>query len=95
MIDLSDRNNLGGGVAVGPPPQMGFIGYPSLPPLPDPPAAKPFNYPPPYGQGSEGGVSGISTNGVHPQHPFSYNIPPTQSGYEQKDLNTSFINVSI
>ncbi|XP_014087691.1 IST1 homolog isoform X3 [Bactrocera oleae] len=92
LIDLSDRNNLGGGVAVGPPPQMGFIGYPSLPPLPDPPAAKPFNYPPPYGQGSEGGVSGISTNGVHPQHPFSYNIPPTQSGYEQKDLNTSFIN---
>ncbi|XP_039965194.1 IST1 homolog isoform X3 [Bactrocera neohumeralis] len=88
LIDLSDRNNLGGGGAVGPPPQMGFIGYPSLPPLPDPPAAKPFNYPPPYGQGSEAG----GANGGHPQHPFSYNIPPTQSSYEQKDLNTSFIN---
>ncbi|XP_011189444.2 IST1 homolog isoform X1 [Zeugodacus cucurbitae] len=93
LIDLSDRNNLGGGGAVGPPPQMGFIGYPSLPPLPDPPAAKPFNYPPPYGQGSQtGGVSGVSTNGPYQQQPFSYNIPPTQSGYEQKDLNTSFIN---
>ncbi|XP_018785855.1 PREDICTED: IST1 homolog isoform X8 [Bactrocera latifrons] len=88
LIDLSDRNNLGGGGAVGPPPQMGFIGYPSLPPLPDPPVAKPFNYPPPYGQGSEAGGAG----GGHPQHPFSYNIPPTQSSYEQKDLNTSFIN---
>uniref|UniRef100_A0A034VGX0 IST1 homolog n=1 Tax=Bactrocera dorsalis TaxID=27457 RepID=A0A034VGX0_BACDO len=88
LIDLSDRNNLGGGGAVGPPPQMGFIGYPSLPPLPDPPVAKPFNYPPPYGQGSEAG----GASGGHPQHPFSYNIPPTQSSYEQKDLNTSFIN---
>ncbi|XP_004526177.1 IST1 homolog isoform X3 [Ceratitis capitata] len=89
LIDLSDRNNLGGGGAMGPPPQMGFIGYPSLPPLPDPPASKPFNYPPPYGQGPGSGNGGYSAS---PQQPFSYNIPPSQPNYEQKDLNTSFIN---
>ncbi|XP_054733410.1 IST1 homolog isoform X3 [Anastrepha obliqua] len=91
LIDLSDRNNLGGDGAVGPPPQMGFIGYPALPPLPDPPAAKPFNYPPPYGPGPGSG-GGSATYGAPPPQPFAYNIPPTQPPYETKDLNTYFIN---
>ncbi|XP_037933598.1 IST1 homolog isoform X2 [Teleopsis dalmanni] len=97
LIDLSDKNNLGG--ASGPPPQMGFIGYPAVPPLPvmpDPPATKPFNYPPPYGGGGGGGAAGfIPTNANTP--PFSYNIPPNvpQSmppTNEKKDLNTNFID---
>ncbi|XP_053952930.1 IST1 homolog isoform X2 [Anastrepha ludens] len=91
LIDLSDRNNLGGDGAVGPPPQMGFIGYPALPPLPDPPAAKPFNYPPPYGP-EPGSGGGSATYGAPPPQPFAYNIPPTQPPYETKDLNTYFIN---
>lgn len=108
LIDLSDRNNLGGS---GEPPQMGFIGYPSLPPLPTVPNNKPFNYPPPYGGGSGGGsaaaplpyagpsaATGGAAAGGPP--PFSYNIPPnvTASGgpnNEVKDLNTEFINVSF
>ncbi|XP_005185637.1 IST1 homolog isoform X3 [Musca domestica] len=105
LIDLSDRNNLGGS---GEPPQMGFIGYPSLPPLPTVPNNKPFNYPPPYGGGGGGGsaaaplpyagpsaATGGAAAGGPP--PFSYNIPPnvTASGgpnNEVKDLNTEFIN---
>ncbi|KAM7358081.1 increased sodium tolerance 1-like protein isoform 2-T2 [Cochliomyia hominivorax] len=95
LIDLADRNNLGGGG--GAPPQMGFIGYPTVPPLPhmpEPPTNKPFNYPPfgggggaaapplPYGGGPGGAV------------PFNYNIPPTSppTNNEHKDLNTQFIN---
>lgn len=92
LIDLSDRNNLGGkGSSV--PPQMGFIGYPTVPPLPQmppPPSNKPFNYPPYAGAKGAGGNSN--------QSPFNYNIPPTTSPTqiidEKKDLNTQFINVS-
>ncbi|XP_067644364.1 IST1 homolog isoform X2 [Eurosta solidaginis] len=93
LIDLSDRNNLGKGS--GGPPHIGFIGYPALPPLPDPPAVKPFNYPPPYnrGPGTGGGGGGTSVACVsQPTIPFAYNIPPTQPSYEEKDLNTPFLN---
>uniref|UniRef100_A0A1B0G3W3 IST1 homolog n=1 Tax=Glossina morsitans morsitans TaxID=37546 RepID=A0A1B0G3W3_GLOMM len=90
LIDLSDRNNLGGkGSSV--PPQMGFIGYPTVPPLPQmppPPSNKPFNYPP------YAGAKGAGENSN--QSPFNYNIPPTTSPTqiinEKKDLNTQFIN---
>lgn len=94
---MGDRNNLGGGGS-GPPPQMGFIGYPTVPPLPhmpEPPTNKPFNYPPPHGGGGGGG------NVVAPPYPyggatpFNYNIPPgAPADNEHKDLNTQFINVS-
>uniref|UniRef100_D3TML3 IST1 homolog n=1 Tax=Glossina morsitans morsitans TaxID=37546 RepID=D3TML3_GLOMM len=92
LIDLSDRNNLGGkGSSV--PPQMGFIGYPTVPPLPQmppPPSNKPFNYPP------YAGAKGAGENSN--QSPFNYNIPPTTSPTqiinEKKDLNTQFINRS-
>ncbi|KAL5291497.1 IST1 family protein [Megaselia abdita] len=88
LIDLSDRNNLGGGGGGGmAPPQMGFIGYPpvpQLPQMPDPPAYKPFNYPPPSGGGGGGGAAEASGNG--PPKPFNYNIPPNVNN-EKKDLN--------
>ncbi|KAL9903459.1 IST1 homolog isoform X3 [Glossina fuscipes] len=90
LIDLSDRNNLGGKGSSAP-PQMGFIGYPTVPPLPQmppPPSNKPFNYPPYDGAKGAGGNSN--------QSPFNYNIPPntspTQIIDEKKDLNTQFIN---
>ncbi|XP_013103601.2 IST1 homolog isoform X2 [Stomoxys calcitrans] len=103
LIDLSDRNNLGGS---GQPPEMGFIGYPSLPPMPAVPNNKPFNYPPPYGGGGGGGggfaaaplpyggVPGPAMGGAAGgPPPFSYNIPPTATpNNEIKDLNTQFIN---
>lgn len=46
LIDLSDRNNLGGGM----PQPPGFLGYPQPPPLPGFPNAPtaPFNYPVSY-----------------------------------------------
>ncbi|XP_073843574.1 increased sodium tolerance 1-like protein isoform X2 [Musca autumnalis] len=105
LIDLSDRNNLGGS---GEPPQMGFIGYPSLPPMPSVPNNKPFNYPPPYGGGGGGGSAaaplpygGPPVAGGGPAAggppPFNYNIPPNVgatggANNEVKDLNTQFIN---
>lgn len=52
LIDLSERNNLGGGggnSGGGGMPQMGFIGYPQPPPLPQMPQVPtntPFGYPP-------------------------------------------------
>ncbi|XP_073843576.1 increased sodium tolerance 1-like protein isoform X4 [Musca autumnalis] len=107
LIDLSDRNNLGGS---GEPPQMGFIGYPSLPPMPSVPNNKPFNYPPPYGGGGGGGSAaaplpygGPPVAGGGPAAggppPFNYNIPPNVgatggANNEVKDLNTQFINNS-
>lgn len=69
---------------------MGFVGYPSVPPLPqmpDPPSYKPFNYPPPSGGGGGGGGAadtGYGSNSA-PQ-PFNYNIPPNVNN-EKKDLN--------
>ncbi|XP_075164175.1 increased sodium tolerance 1-like protein isoform X2 [Haematobia irritans] len=100
LIDLSDRNNLGGGG----PHEIGFIGYPSLPPMPAVPNNKPFNYPPPYGGGGGGGAaapplpyggpSGGTASGGPP--PFNYNIPPTTTpNNEVKDLNTQFINEEV
>jgi len=85
LIDLSDRNNLGGG---GTPQPPGFIGYPqapALPSMPMPPTNMPFNYPN-MGGGSGGGGSSASA-----PPPFNYNIPPNQ---EKKDLNinTHFLN---
>lgn len=96
LIDLADRNNLGGG---GPPPSMGFIGYPSVPPLPqmpEVPANKPFNYPPPYGGGGSAAAP-LPHPGITAPQPFSYNIPPNipHPSDEVKDLNTHFINVSM
>lgn len=43
LIDLSDKNNLGGN-SYPPAPQAGFIGYPQPPPVPAVPSL-PFNYP--------------------------------------------------
>lgn len=88
LIDLSDRNNLGGGAV---PPQMGFVGYPSVPPLPqmpDPPGYKPFNYPPPPPSGGGGGGAAETTSagGNSVPKPFNYNILPN-SNNEKKDLN--------
>ncbi|XP_055373369.1 IST1 homolog isoform X2 [Condylostylus longicornis] len=96
LIDLSDKNNLGGGPQ---PPQMGFIGYPQppqLPNLPEPPNMKPFNYPG-FGNGGGGG-----NGNTVPNAPFAYNIPPNvtvpenpqENVPEKKDLNinTKFIN---
>ncbi|KAG4069934.1 hypothetical protein HA402_015158 [Bradysia odoriphaga] len=89
LIDLSDRNNLGGGGSGGTPQPPGFIGYPqapALPPMPMPPTNAPFNYPN-MGGGSGGGMSSGSASAP----PFNYNIPPNQ---EKKDLNinTDFLN---
>uniref|UniRef100_A0A1A9WCV3 IST1 homolog n=1 Tax=Glossina brevipalpis TaxID=37001 RepID=A0A1A9WCV3_9MUSC len=90
LIDLSDRNNLSG-KGLSAPPQIGFIEYPGVPPLPLPPpplSNKPFNYPP-------SGGSGDAATKLNP-YPFNYNILPgsssTQIANEKKDLNTQFIN---
>ncbi|XP_017028863.1 IST1 homolog isoform X5 [Drosophila kikkawai] len=106
LIDLSDKNNLSGGPGGMPPPQMGFIGYPQVPPLPqmpEPPSNKPFNYPP-FGGGGGGGGGGacaVPPPTQQPPPPFAYNIPPHQPASpavlppkcsEEKDLNTNFIN---
>lgn len=97
LIDLSDRNNLGGGGSSGGTPQPpGFIGYPhapSLPAMPMPPTSAPFNYPNMGGGGSGSGGGGMSS-GSASAPPFNYNIPPNQ---EKKDLNinTHFLNVSF
>lgn len=89
LIDLSDRNNLGGGGDVAP-PQMGFVDFPSIPALPqmpDPPAYKPFNYPPPpKGGGGGGGTADTTSGGNSAPKPFNYNIPPNTNN-EKKDLN--------
>lgn len=90
LIDLSDRNNLGGGGSGGMPQPPGFIGYPqapALPAMPMPPTNAPFNYP-----NMGGGVGGGGASSAPP--PFNYNIPPNQ---EKKDLNinTHFLNVSF
>lgn len=90
LIDLQDKNNLGGGG--GPAPPMGFVGFPqppALPVLPQPPSNAPFNYPPPGG--SSGGASG-----GYPTPPFNYNIPayPTLD-QEKNDFNSHFQTVCI
>ncbi|XP_026847566.1 IST1 homolog isoform X2 [Drosophila persimilis] len=89
LIDLSDRNNLSGGGM--PPPQMGFIGYPAVPPLPNmpvPPTSKPFNYPPfgGGGGGGGGGGAGACAGGPQPPPPFAYNIPPNQPPPSQPSM---------
>ncbi|XP_033242828.1 IST1 homolog isoform X4 [Drosophila miranda] len=89
LIDLSDRNNLSGGGM--PPPQMGFIGYPAVPPLPnmpEPPTSKPFNYPPfgGGGGGGGGGGAGACAGGPQPPPPFAYNIPPNQPPPSQPSM---------
>ncbi|XP_022913611.1 IST1 homolog isoform X2 [Onthophagus taurus] len=90
LIDLSDKNNLGGGNVYPP----GFIGYPQPPPLP---LQGPFNYPPMGGNiPDQGGFVGplnpsapSSSNNPPYGAPFSYNIPP---GAESKESNTDFGN---
>lgn len=99
LIDLSDRNNLGGGGSGGgggsaQPQPAGFIGYPlapNLPSMPMPPSNQPFSYPSGGGSGGTGSLSG-------PSAPFNYNIPPNPqstapSQPEKKDLNTEFLKV--
>lgn len=93
LIDLSDRNNLGGGGGQSIPQPAGFIGYPqapALPQMPMPPANIPFNYPSgPSGSGNFDGNSGGS--GGSNKSPFNYNIPPNaptmNDENEKKDLN--------
>lgn len=105
LIDLSDRNNLGGGGAGGggggyPAPQpAGFIGYPQapqLPPMPMVPSHVPFSYPAP----------GSASAQPSAPPPFNYNIPPNMPGsnscppgtnMEKKDLNinSQFLRVNI
>lgn len=108
LIDLSDKNNLGGGgsgggigIPVGLPPSAGFIGYPQPPPLPDmpmPPMTKPFEYPPPGG-----GFYGGNSHGGGPSAPqpsfINYNIPPNPHHQpldrNDIDINQDFLNVSV
>lgn len=80
LIDLSDRNNLGGSGGGGgfqyPPQPAGFIGYPpapALPQMPMPPAGAPFSYP--SGPSSS---CPIGNEVVQPSAPpsFNYNILP-------------------
>lgn len=89
LIDLQDKNNLGGGG--GNPAPMGFIGFPqppALPVMPQMPNQAPFNYPPPGG--SSGGASG-----GYQSPPFNYNIPAYPPlDQEKNDLNTHFQTVS-
>lgn len=86
LIDLSDKNNLGGGGGNGVPQPAGFIGFPQPPPLP----TSPFNYPPlPYqdptaGFNIQNKPSDSSQDGMPYGAPFSYNIPP---GAESKESN--------
>ncbi|EFA04455.2 IST1 homolog isoform X3 [Tribolium castaneum] len=83
LIDLSDKNNLGGGG--GYPAPLGFLGYPQPPPLPamvDPPPA-PFSYPPSKDQNWN-----APSNPSAPPPAFSYNIPPADEG---KESNTDFM----
>ncbi|XP_044266088.1 IST1 homolog isoform X2 [Tribolium madens] len=87
LIDLSDKNNLGGGSG-GYPAPFGFLGYPQPPPLPamtmmDTPPAAPFHYPPSKDQNWN-----APSDPSAPPPAFSYNIPP---GDEGKESNTDFM----
>lgn len=66
LIDLSDRNNLGGGGG-GMPQPPGFVGFPQPPPLPN--LVDPFPYHP---NEKDLNIMGPSA----PPPAFSYNIPP-------------------
>nr|CAI5866609.1 unnamed protein product [Callosobruchus analis] len=79
LIDLSNSNNLGGGM----PQPPGFVGFPQPPPLPN--LLEPFAYPPPQSKDSSAGPSA-------PPAAFSYNIPP---GDEQKENNTDFVDKGL
>ncbi|KAK9869825.1 hypothetical protein WA026_003554 [Henosepilachna vigintioctopunctata] len=79
LIDLSDKNNLGGGGMPHPP---GFLGYPQPPSVPDFPPV-PFNYPDLKGP--------LEDQPTAPPPAFSYNIPP---GVENKEFNTDFLNIN-
>lgn len=76
LIDLSDRNNLGGGSAMPHPP--GFFGYPPPPAMPNLPD---FYQDPSKANALDGPTA--------PPPAFSYNIPPYA---ENKDLNTQFMD---
>ncbi|XP_030754895.1 IST1 homolog isoform X2 [Sitophilus oryzae] len=79
LIDLSDRNNLGGGGGIPQPP--GFVGYPQPPSFPAPnPDLVPFSYPT---LPEKGGPSA-------PPPSFSYNIPPAAD--ENKEFNTDYMD---
>ncbi|KAL3282603.1 hypothetical protein HHI36_005778 [Cryptolaemus montrouzieri] len=79
LIDLSDRNNLGGGGG-GMPHPPGFLGYPQPPSIPDFPPV-PFNYPDLKGS--------LEEQPTAPPPAFSYNIPPSE---ENKEFNTDFMD---
>ncbi|XP_026478581.1 IST1 homolog [Ctenocephalides felis] len=84
LIDLSDKNYLGGN-SYPPAPQAGFIGYPQPPPVPAVPSL-PFNYPE-MNKNPDGNISA-----------FNYNISPNPSVpdlKETKDINTSFLQDEI
>lgn len=99
LIDLSDRNNLGGGGGSAGPPQpnpVGFIGYPQAPPLPQMPMppTTPFNYPMSSNKGNTSGGGGGGSGGM--PVPFAYNIPPNAPPNDEKkdlNINTEFLNV--
>ncbi|XP_044751621.1 IST1 homolog isoform X1 [Coccinella septempunctata] len=76
LIDLSDKNNLGGGGMPHPP---GFLGYPQPPAIPDFPPV-PFEYP---------GTNTVEGQPTAPPPAFSYNIPPSE---ENKEFNTDFMD---
>lgn len=100
LIDLSDKNNLGGSGCGGGnggqsmPQPVGFIDYPqapALPQMPMPPSNMPFNYPSgPSGSGNFGdnNSGGGGGGGGMKSTPFNYNIPPNGPAVdEKKDLN--------
>ncbi|KAF7279447.1 increased sodium tolerance 1-like protein isoform X2 [Rhynchophorus ferrugineus] len=82
LIDLTDKNNLGGGGG-GLPQPPGFVGYPQPPTFPVPPPINPvpFSYPtlPSEKQGP-----------TAPPPSFSYNIPPCPD--EDKESNTDYVD---
>ncbi|XP_063917920.1 IST1 homolog isoform X2 [Zophobas morio] len=84
LIDLSDRNNLGGGGMPAPPGFYGFPQPPPLPPMTDPLPTPPFTYPPLKDQNWNMPPSGPTA----PPPAFSYNIPPSDEG---KESNTDFM----
>uniref|UniRef100_A0A1E1WRQ0 IST1 homolog n=1 Tax=Pectinophora gossypiella TaxID=13191 RepID=A0A1E1WRQ0_PECGO len=78
-------------IDIGQPQPPGFIGFPQMPDLPNPPTVTPFNYPSTPSGGKAGGFVATppATYGVGPsQPPAGYNLPP---GVDSKNLSNSFL----